>query len=101
MRSTEECWKGKSGRNTLHLTVDSGNIESMLRTIHSANQLSFYGGVSSWCIDLPEKMHDETSTGVDRFISEEKDQMKKQLFPQEVGSLVRNQPKTEGVSGNC
>ena len=73
----------------------------MLRTIHSANQLSFYGGVSIWCIDLAEKMHDQTSTGVDRFTSEEKDQMKKQLFPQEVCSLVRNQPKTEGVAGNC
>ena len=46
-------------------------------------------------------MHDQTSTGVDGSISEENDQLSKQLDPQEVGSLVRNQPKTEGVAGNC
>ena len=73
----------------------------MLRTIHSANQLSVHGAVSSWCIDLAEKMHGQTSTGVDRSISDENDQLTKRLDPQEVGSLVRNQPKTEGVAGNC
>ena len=30
--------------------------------------------------------------------SEENDQLTKQLDPQEVGSLVRNQPKTEGFA---
>ena len=73
----------------------------MLRTIHSANQLSVYGAVSSWCIGLTEKMHDQTPTGVDRSISEESDQQLNQLDPQEVGSMVRNQPKTEEVAGNC
>ena len=72
----------------------------MLRTTHTANQLSIYGTVSSWCIDLAEKMHSHAaSTGVDRFISKENDQTTTQLDPQEVGSLVRNQPKTE-VAGN-
>ena len=60
----------------------------MIRTIHSASQLSIYGAVSSWCIDLAEKMHGQTSTEVDRSISEEKDQLSKQLDPQEVVSLV-------------
>ena len=60
-----------------------------------------HGAVSNWCIDLAEKMHDQTSTGVDRSISEENDQHSKQLDPQEVGSLVRNQPKTEGAAGQC
>ena len=43
----------------------------MLRTIHSANQLSVYGAVSSWCIDLAEKMQGQKSTAVDRSISED------------------------------
>ena len=73
----------------------------MLRTIRSAHQLSIYRAISSWCIDLAEKMHGQTSTGVDSSISEENDQLSKQLDPQEVGSLVRNQPKTEGDAGNC
>ena len=63
--------KRKSGRNTIHFTADSENIEFMLRTIHSTNQLSMYGAVSSWCIDVTEKMHGQTSAGVDRSISEE------------------------------
>ena len=61
----------KSGRNTIHFTADSGNIELMLRTIHSANQLCVYGAVSSWCIDLAEKMQGQASTAVDRSISED------------------------------
>ena len=42
----------------------------MLRTIHSANQLGIYGAVASWCIDLAEKVHGQTSTGV-RTVCEE------------------------------
>ena len=93
--------KRKSGRNTVHFIADSGNIEFLLPPIHAANQLSIYGVVSSWCIDLAEKMHDLTYTGVDRSTSEEIDQISKQLDPQEVGSLVWNQPMTEEAAGNC
>ena len=89
-----------SRRNTVHFTADSGNIELMQRTVHSANQLSIYGAVSSWNIDLAENILGHTSAGVDRSSSEENDQLSKQLNPQEVGSLVRHQPKTEGVAGN-
>ena len=89
-----------SRRNTIHFTADSGNIELMQRTVHSANQLSICGAVSSWSIDLAEKMLRQTSTGVDRSSSEENDQLSKQLNPQEVGSLARNEPKTEGAAGN-
>ena len=95
------CEPTTAGRNTIHFTADSRNIELMLRTFHSANQLSVYGAVSSWCIDLTETMHDQTPTGVDRSISEESDQQSNELDPQEVGSMVRNRPKTEEVAGNC
>ena len=51
---------------------------------------------------MAEKMHSHVApTGVDGFISKENDQFTKQLDQQEVGSLVRYQPKTEGVAGNC
>ena len=84
-RGTRELDRGvlkrKSGRTTIHFTADSGNIELMLRTIHSTNQHSVHGAVSSWCIHWLG--------------------WSKQLDPQEVGSLLRNQPKTEGVAGNC
>ena len=71
VRFGREVLKRKSGRNTVHLTADSGNIELMLRTIHSANQLSVHGAVSCWCTDLAEKMHGETSTGrTDPFLKE-------------------------------
>ena len=56
----------------------------MLRTVHSAHQLSVYEAVSSWCMDLAEKMHGQTSTGVDRSISEE-----------------NARSWSEGVAGNC
>ena len=60
--------KRKSGRNIIHFTADSGNIQSIMRTIHSTNQLSIHGAVSSWCDELAEKTHDETSTGMNRSI---------------------------------
>ena len=53
--------KRKSGRNTVHFTAESGNIELMLRTIHSANEVSICGAASTWCVDLAEKMHDQTN----------------------------------------
>ena len=45
-----------SGRNTLHFTAESANNEHLLRTNHSANQLSIYGAVSSWCDEIAEQM---------------------------------------------
>ena len=48
--------KRKQGRNTIHFTGDSENIELMMRTIHSANQLSVYGAVSSWSVDFSGRM---------------------------------------------
>ena len=45
------------GRNTVHFTADSENIELVMSTIHSANQLGIYGPVSNLCVDLSESMH--------------------------------------------
>ena len=60
-----------------------------MRTIHSANQFSVHGAVSSWCIALSERMQGQKSTGVTMSISEENEQLPQQLDPQEVASLAR------------
>ena len=87
--------KRKQGRNTIHFKADSENIELIMRTIHSANQLSIYGAVSSWCIDLSGRMQGPEFLGMSLSISEENEQLSQQLNPQEVGSLARSSPKTK------
>ena len=61
----------------------------------------YYGAVSSWCEELAEKMLGQTSLGVDNSISKVNDQLSKQLDPQDIGSVVQNQPRTEEAAGNC
>ena len=87
--ATRGTLKRKSGRNTVHFTADSGNIELIMRTMHWGNQVSVYGAVSSWFTDLSERMQGQKSTGVNKtFISEENEQLSQQLDPQEVASLA-------------
>ena len=100
VRSTEEYWS-ENQEETLFFTADSGTSELMLRTIHSVNQLSIFGALSSWCDKLAEKMLGQTSLEVHKCISKVNDQFSKQLNRQEVGSLVQNQSRTEEAAGNC
>ena len=72
-----------------------------MRTIHSANQLSIYGAVSIWCKDFSGRMQGQESTGVNMSISEENEKRSQQLDPQEVGSLARSSPSTQGAAVNC
>ena len=41
--------KKKNGRDTIHFSADASNTELLFRIIHSVNQLSIYGAVSTWC----------------------------------------------------
>ena len=99
--ATRGTLKRKSGRNTVHFTADSGNIKLIMRTRHWENQVSVYGAVSSWFTDLSERMQGQKSTGVKTFISEENEQQSHKLDPQEVASLARSSPRTQGAAGNC
>ena len=36
-------------KDTIHFNADASNTELLFRIIHSVNQLSVYGAVSSWC----------------------------------------------------
>ena len=45
----------KGGRCTTHFNAHSSNTECLFRTIHSANQLSICGAVSSWCEEFAQR----------------------------------------------
>ena len=92
--------KKKGGRSTIDFTAESSYIKLLLRTIYSAHQLSRYGGVSSWCEDLAQKILRQTSLSEDKSISRENDQSSKKFNPQEVDSWVRIPTRIEGSFGN-
>ena len=86
LRNPEE-----KGRNTIHFTTESVNLDFLLRTNHLANQLCSYRAVSSRRDALAEQMLVQTSLGVDKSTSKVNDQLSKQVDPQEVCSLVQSQ----------
>ena len=86
----------KNNRDTLHFTADAPNTEISHRTIHSANQLSVYGAVTSWCEEFGLKP-DETSEMLKKT---ESDQILKEVRPQEVNSLVQAPGNDEPAFGN-
>ena len=51
--------KRKNNRDTIHFNADSSNIELLFRKIHSANQLSIYGAVTSWCEEFGQKPNEK------------------------------------------
>ena len=101
MRSTQGLLRRKGGRYTIHFTAESANIELLIRTIHSVNQLSISGAVSSWCDELAEKdtWSDIPGSGEihfrSKFISYRNSWIRKLFF-----FLVQNQTRTEEAAGN-
>ena len=93
--------KRKNNSDTIHFNADASNTRLQSRTIHSANQLSINGAVSSWCEELAAKTLGQTSTGVIKSMSKVNDQLSTQLNPQEIGSMVQNQMRTHAAAGNC
>ena len=69
-----------------------------MRTIHSANQLSIHGAVSSWCMKLSGSMQGQESAGVNMYISEENEQLSQQLDPQEVHPEHKEPRETAGTN---
>ena len=47
--------KRKNNRDTIHFNADASNTELLVRTTLSANQLSIYGAVSSWCEEFGQR----------------------------------------------
>ena len=65
------------------------NTELLFRTIHSANQVSICGAVSSWCEEFGQRPNEKESTS-ERFVAKENEQLLKNVKPQEVNSWVKN-----------
>ena len=81
--------KRKNNRDTIHFTADASNTELLIPTIHSANQFSIHGAVSSWCevFFLRPNAREPTS---ERFMTKENEQLLKNVKPQEVKIVGAN-----------
>ena len=91
-------WKG--GRCTIHFNADSSNTELLFRTIHSANQLSIYGAVSRWCEEFAQWTPNQKESFVEILVAKEKEQLLKNVKPQELNSLVHTPRSENRASGN-
>ena len=83
-------------RDTIHFNADSANTELFFRTIHSANQLSIFGAVSSWCAEFVQRTPSQKKK-VDfgrKLVAKENDQLLVNVKPQEVNSFVQT-PRSE------
>ena len=61
--------QGKNGRCIIHFNVDSSDTDLLFRTIHSANQLSIYGAVSSWCEEFAQRTSNQTESTLEKFVA--------------------------------
>ena len=64
----------RGGRCRIHFTVESPNAQLLFRTIHSANQLSIYGAVASWCGELAQLIPGQTHMIMEKSVAQENDQ---------------------------
>ena len=80
--------KSNNNRDTMHFNVNASNTEILFRTIHSSNQLSVYGAVSSWCEEFGQRP-DETEPTSERFVAKEHEQPLKNVKPQE-GMMIQH-----------
>ena len=94
-----EFLKRKNNRDTIRFNVDASNTELLFRTIHSANLLSIYGAISSWCEKFGLRPNEREMTS-ERFVTKENEQILKDVKPQEVNSLVQTPRSNDPVSGN-
>ena len=73
--------KRKGGRCTIHFNAESSNAELFFRTIHSANQLSIYGAVASWCEELTQLIPGQTHVSMDTSVAKVNDLLSQKLEP--------------------
>ena len=83
----------KQGRNTMHFTADSANIELVMRH-HSLNKSAQYLRRS---VELEKRLFWNGQMNMP--ISEQNEMLSQQLNPQEVGSLTRSSPRTKRSCG--
>ena len=52
----------KKNRDIMHFSADAPNTELLFCTFHSANQLSIYGAVPSWCEEFGQRPNEKEPT---------------------------------------
>ena len=92
--------KRKGGRYTIHFNAEVSSADLFFRTIHSANQLSIYGAVVSWCETLALLMPGQTHVSMEKSVAKTNDQLSQTLEPQEVDSLVQVPRRNDQAAGN-
>ena len=70
--------------DTIYFSADASNTALLFRTSHSANQLIFYGAVSSWCEELGQKAEWKRPDFGKVRGQKENEQLLKNAKPQEV-----------------
>ena len=88
----------KNNRDIIHFNADASNTELFFRTIHSANQLSIYGAVSSWCEEFGLRPNERELTS-ERFVAKENEQLRKNVKLEEVNSMVQTPRSDDPASG--
>ena len=83
----------KNNKETIHFTAEASITELLNQTIHSANQLSIYGAVASWCEKFGLKPDEKPPKTLN-------DNMLKGVQPKEVTSLVKAPKNEEPAAGN-
>ena len=91
--------KRKNNRDTIHFNADASNTELLFRTVHSANQVSIYGAVSSWCEEFGQRPNEKEPTS-ERFVAKGNEQLLKNVKPEVVNSLVQTPRSDDPASGN-
>ena len=92
--------KRKNGRETIHIHAESSKTELLFRTIHSGNQLSIYCAVLSWCEEFGQKTENQKESTSERSVAKENEELRKNVKPQEVNSLVQTPRSGNPASGN-
>ena len=93
--------KRKNNRDTIHFNADASNTELLPRTSHSANQLTIYGAVSSWCEEFGLRPNErEREPTSERFVAKENEQPLQNVKPYDVNYLVPT-PRSDDPEPDC
>ena len=96
-------YRHRDGGTQRHHTLQCGFIEqkkNLFRTIHSANQLSICGAVSSWSEEFAQRTPKQKESASEKFARTENEQLLNNVEPQEVNCSVQTPRSDNRESGN-
>ena len=71
-------------------------MQSFVRTIHSANQLSVYGAVASWCEELAQPIPGQTQLSMENSVAKANEQLSQKAGAARSDSLVQTPRMNDG-----